>query len=237
MARDIDSKMDRLVVKHGPPIPSEGAEGDMTVRVVKAGLRLYIKVKNKWVGVALSEAESLTFSSSGGRIDVTIGSGKSSNVNISGELKVGGGKTTIKAGNSAAASLVLKADNADDAGDNWEVAANTDDTLSIGSDKNTIGTYVSFVTVTGDSTARNSVVTTAGNITSSGGTITAGANTNTQGKLVLWDGLGADKPGYVQFHSLSGTAYYLFVEDDGTVKVHTSVPTRDTDGSEVGGQS
>ena len=49
----------------------------------------------------MSEAESLTFSSSGGRIDVTIGSGKSSNVNISGELKVGGGKTTIKAGNSA----------------------------------------------------------------------------------------------------------------------------------------
>ena len=44
-------------------------------------------------------------------------------------------------------------------------------------------------------------------------------------------------PSYVKLVSANGTARYLFVEDDGTVKVHTAIPTANTDGSEVGGQT
>ena len=44
-------------------------------------------------------------------------------------------------------------------------------------------------------------------------------------------------PSYIRLSSLDGTVYYLFVEDDGTVKVHTAIPTANADGSEVGAQS
>ena len=43
-------------------------------------------------------------------------------------------------------------------------------------------------------------------------------------------------PGYLHLKSASGTDYYLFVEDDGTVKIHTAIPTQDADGDVVGAQ-
>lgn len=58
-----------------------------------------------------------------------------------------------------------------------------------------------------------------------------------QGKLTIYDGAGGNTPGYIKIYSPNGTAWYLFVEDDGTVKVHNAVPTQNSDGSEVGGQS
>lgn len=42
---------------------------------------------------------------------------------------------------------------------------------------------------------------------------------------------------YIRMQSADGTDYYLFIEDDGTVKVHTAVPSANTDGSEVGAQT
>lgn len=44
-------------------------------------------------------------------------------------------------------------------------------------------------------------------------------------------------PSYIKLVSANGTPRYIFVENDGTVKVHTAVPTANTDGSEVGAQS
>ena len=38
-------------------------------------------------------------------------------------------------------------------------------------------------------------------------------------------------------YSPNGTANYIFSEDDGTLKRHTSAPTANSDGSEIGGQS
>ena len=58
MPRDINSKMDRMVVKNGVPIASEGVEGDMTVRSTPEGIRLYVKFKNKWYGITL-ESEGI----------------------------------------------------------------------------------------------------------------------------------------------------------------------------------
>lgn len=44
-------------------------------------------------------------------------------------------------------------------------------------------------------------------------------------------------PGYLKVEDTAGVAHYIFVETDGTVKTHTSVPTQDSDGTVVGGQS
>ena len=68
-------------------------------------------------------------------------------------------------------------------------------------------------------------------------TAVIGADGSEQGKLVIWDGGGGNKPGYIKLHSPNGTGRYLFAEDDGTIKVHTSAPTQNSDGSAVGGQT
>lgn len=67
--------------------------------------------------------------------------------------------------------------------------------------------------------------------------LSVGDDGSTQGTLTLWDGSGGTTPAYIKIHSPDGSAWYLFVEDDGTVKVHNAAPTQNTDGSEVGGQS
>ena len=48
MPRDINSKMDRIVILNREPIASEVAEGDLTVRSTRDGLKLCVKFKNKW---------------------------------------------------------------------------------------------------------------------------------------------------------------------------------------------
>ncbi len=68
-------------------------------------------------------------------------------------------------------------------------------------------------------------------------TIIGGANGTDQGILKLWDGAGGVLPAYIWLHSPDGSAWYLFVEDDGTVKVHNAAPTQNSDGSAIGGQS
>ena len=69
------------------------------------------------------------------------------------------------------------------------------------------------------------------------GGLVIGANGSKQGTLTLWDGGGGNTPGYLVLYSPNGTANYIFCEDDGTLKRHTSAPTANGDGSEIGGQS
>jgi hypothetical protein len=69
------------------------------------------------------------------------------------------------------------------------------------------------------------------------GIMTLGVNTTSQGRLVLWDGGGGNTPAYIQMHSPNGTARYLFIADDGDLRVHTSAPTATGDGTVVGSQS
>ena len=64
---------------------------------------------------------------------------------------------TIVAPDSAAASLNLKADNSDNAGDDWAIAARTDNTFQIMNDIASAGSLVSQLTVTPNSTASDSV--------------------------------------------------------------------------------
>lgn len=118
--------------------------------------------------------------------------------------------------------------------------AAADTALKIGATNNQdlyiyAGTATSYVHFDTDDVAK--LVNLVGFGLTVGGTITGGANSTTQGKLVLWDGGGGNTPAYVQMHSPDGTAYYLFFEDDGTLKVHTSAPTANADGDAIGDQT
>jgi len=80
-------------------------------------------------------------------------------------------------------------------------------------------------------------VSSTGIVTAPAAGFVSGADSTVQGTLTLWDGAGGNAPAYIKIHSPNGTAWYLFVEDDGTLKVHNAVPTQNSDGSVVGGQS
>jgi len=67
-------------------------------------------------------------------------------------------------------------------------------------------------------------------------TIDIGTDGVDRGVLTLWDGAGENTPGYIKIGSPDGTIWYLFVEDDGTIKVHNAAPTQIADGSAVGDQ-
>lgn len=67
-----------------------------------------------------------------------------------------------------------------------------------------------------------------------GGDVTAGVDTTTRGVITAWDGSGGAAPGCVKIASPNGTVWYLFVEDDGTLKVHNTLPTSNGNGTIVG---
>lgn len=78
-----------------------------------------------------------------------------------------------------------------------------------------------------------------GVLTAYGGQVIAGLSGVTRGILAAYNGaLGSEAvPGVLELYSRNGTPYYLFVEDDGTVRVSSSIPTSNTDGSIVGTQT
>jgi hypothetical protein len=71
----------------------------------------------------------------------------------------------IRGTEGAAAPLYFFADQADDAGDSWRIQASASDTLAIGSDKNTAGTIIDYLTITNGANAAASVVALGGDLT------------------------------------------------------------------------
>src|SRR5690606_29086605 len=55
--------------------------------------------------------------------------------------------------------------------------------------------------------------------------------------LRIHTGSGGNQPGYIELESANGTEWFLFIEDDGTLKIHSAAPSANTDGTEVGSQS
>tara|TARA_R100000808_G_scaffold16583_1_gene37379 strand:+ start:3977 stop:4777 length:801 start_codon:yes stop_codon:yes gene_type:complete len=94
------------------------------------------------------------------------------------------------------------------------------------------GQNTNGLTIQGSSSVDGKVDVTIPN-----GGLAVGSNSSKQGTLSLWDGSGGNTPGYLVLYSPNGTANYIFCEDDGTLKRHTSAPTANSDGSEIGGQS
>mgnify|MGYP003647571490 CR=1 FL=1 len=82
-----------------------------------------------------------------------------------------GNSLGVTAANDTAATLFIKADNSDDAGDDWTVVSNTNQTLTIENDIASAGTGVAMLTITPHATAASSTVAIAGGLTI-GGTIT-----------------------------------------------------------------
>jgi len=78
---------------------------------------------------------------------------------------------------------------------------------------------------------------TDGDGTFDGGDLTAGTDTGTRGVVTVWDGSGGSAPGVLKLASPNGTVWNVFVEDDGTLKVHNALPTQNSDGSVVGSQT
>lgn len=74
----------------------------------------------------------------------------------------------------------------------------------------------------------------SGDGTLAGGDLGLGADSTTRGVLTLWDGSGGSAPGSIKIASPNGTVWYLFVEDDGTLKVHNALPTANGNGQVVG---
>ena len=66
--------------------------------------------------------------------------------------------------------------------------------------------------------------------------VTIGTATTTQGKLII-NTKDTNEFAYIELNASDGEDWFLFVENDGTLKIHTTAPTANTDGTEVGGQS
>ena len=69
------------------------------------------------------------------------------------------------------------------------------------------------------------------------GALDAGVSATTRGAITAFHGAAGNTPGYLLLYSPNGTAHYFFVEDDGTLKQHTSAPAANTDGNVVGAQT
>ena len=94
----------------------------------------------------------------------TITMDTSDNVTIAGNITSNGGDITAAGAEGAAANLYLKADEGDDAGDEWRVQAGTSDSFSIGSDKASAGSYVDILTLTPHATATSATTTVTGKL-------------------------------------------------------------------------
>jgi hypothetical protein len=75
------------------------------------------------------------------------------------------------------ASLMLIADESDDASDDWTITANTGGTLTIGNDIASAGTSVAHITVTPHATVASSTTAIAGNLTIAGDFTVSGTTT------------------------------------------------------------
>jgi hypothetical protein len=67
-----------------------------------------------------------------------------------------------------------------------------------------------------------------------GGDIDAGSDGDTRGVLTAWDGAGGAAPGSIKLASPNGMVRYLFLDDSGRLRIHSALPTSNTDGAVVG---
>ena len=77
--------------------------------------------------------------------------------------------------------------------------------------------------------------TIAGDAVLSSGACSLGASASAQGRLTLFEGGGANTPAWIRMYSPAGNDQYLFFDDSGNLRQHSSAPTANTDGSAVAG--
>ena len=130
-----------------------------------------------------------------------------------GDVAITSDTLSITGTEGESATLMLSADESDDASDDWAITANTNGTLQISNDIASAGTQVAFLTLTPHATVASSTlaalgnVTIAGDLTVSGSTTTVSStNTTIADKLVE---LGTGSSG-----SASGDVGHVFERGD-----------------------
>ena len=122
------------------------------------------------------DANDISSTDSNGNVSITP--------NGSGNVVANTDALEVVGGEGETASLFLKADESDDASDDWSITAGTNGVLSFNNDIASAGTQVSMVTMTPHATVASSTLAALGNVTISGnltvnGTTTTAASTNT----------------------------------------------------------
>lgn len=157
-------------------------------------------------------------------------------VTLGSTLDVTGDITTSAdvAGVNADFTGTLNADGAATLGSTLDVtgAATVGGTLEVTGNVTGDGTVTAG---TGISSTTGDIEATAGNVYATGGQAVAGDDGVTRGRLVAYGGdVGdADEPGVLVLYALDGTPYYLWATTAGVLRIHTTLPTADTDGSAV----
>lgn len=82
----------------------------------------------------------------------------------------------------------------------------------------------------------NGGLAVTGDFQSEGGQVTAGVNGSERGIVWATSGGTGTTPGVLRLASAGGASHYVFVEDDGTLRVAASLPSGNGDGMEVGEQ-
>ena len=75
-----------------------------------------------------------------------------------------------------------------------------------------------------------------GTVKAKGGRVEAGVDATTRGVLSASSGSGGAAPGCVRLASANGSVWYVFVRDDGTLKIHNALPTQNSNGVVIGTQ-
>ena len=191
----------RRSFKQGVPSNDEGYDGEISLRLTQSGVVLFGKIRGVWyiLGRGVSQSGQAGI---GGQQDqdgfpaniqlndtftldknvIKVNSSKSktkddaiklnANSNVAGKLKVDG-DLTISGVEAGTANIILQADEADHAGEEWKITANTDQSLKIGNDIASDGNFVSQVNIVPNATATSSVLASAGNIKVGGNVIQA----------------------------------------------------------------
>jgi len=171
----------------------------------------------------------------------------SGDVDIAGTIEAGSGNTTLT---TAAGLLRHQAINPSIAGSGLSAASGilSVDPHTIASHSDTTATGAQLNTLTNNSMANSlhrhsELVASDGSpdpvisVNADGTQVTVGQAGVLRGHLLLEDGAGGNKAAYITFTSRNGTVRTLWIEDDGTLKIHTKPPVTNADGSVVGAQT
>ena len=95
-----------------------------------------------------------------------------------GDVAINSDTLSVTGTEGESASLMLIADESDDASDDWAITANTNGTLQISNDIASAGTQVAFLTLTPHATVASSTLAALGNVTIAGNLTVSGATTS-----------------------------------------------------------
>ena len=94
-----------------------------------------------------------------------------------GDVAITSDMLSVTGAEGESASLMLIADESDDASDDWTITANTGGTLTFGNDIASAGSAVAHLTITPHATVASSTIAAAGNLTVAGDLTVSGTTT------------------------------------------------------------